>query len=122
MKKFILKLSFIILLLIIPVNLSANENTKTPLECLQSKVYKAYIYHSGNWHTGKIFINQNENGYRLESYSFSDVFIGNGQRLEGSFIGGEELIRLNPNNELAINNNFTHYVEIMGLNAYIIGN
>lgn len=122
MKKLILKFSLIVILLVIPANLSASECTKNVFRISQSNVYDAYMYQGGNWHTGRIVIEQTQNGYRLISYNFSDVSTFNGQPLQGRFYDGERLTPLNPNNELAKKNNFTHYIEIQGIRAYIVAN
>lgn len=120
MKKIILKLLFVSLLCFAAIEAKSNEPFNSISKCLQEKSLKAYIFYQGTWHEGFIMFNQTENGYQLTKYQFNDIYI-NGSPLNGYF-NYEKFTKLNPNNELALKNNFTHYVNIQGLNAYIISN
>lgn len=122
MKKLLFILSFLFISNSFLVNAKSSYTINKSRVSFQQTVYEAYAFHNGYWHKGRISINQYQNGYQLVSYSFNDISNYNGQPLSGNFYQGQQLIRLNPNNELAKANNFTHYVEIQGLKAYIIAN
>ncbi|MFV8327631.1 hypothetical protein [Flavobacterium sp. ZS1P14] len=122
MKKTFLQFSLVFLLFGLTTNLKASTPIKPCSEYLQSNTYEAYMYHNGNWNKGRITMRQTENGYVLSTYSFSDIYTINGQQLSGNFYADQRLTRLNPNNDLAKNYNFTHYVDIQGVKAYIIAN
>jgi len=85
----------------------------------QNKSIAAYIYFQRTWYTGYIYYSTAPDGYKLESYSFDQMYIG-GQAFSGYFYGQEKFIPLNPNNELAKQNNFTHYVITREIPIYII--
>lgn len=122
MKKTFLHFLLIFLLFGLSNNSEASVITKSHIKCLQQNSYKSYIFYNGNWHTGEIRMRQTENGHILSSYSFDDIYLMGNQTLSGYFYPDQQLIKLNPNSDLAKNNNFTHYVEIQGLRAYIIAN
>ena len=86
----------------------------------QDRTFKAYILSKGEWHEGLISIS---NGV-LSSYGFSSLEdrINTGGQLTGYFRGDERFVALNQNNKLAIEYNFTHYVDFNGYRAYIIAN
>ncbi len=120
MKNYFLPLLLVLLFFSSSPNLNANTPTNSSCESIQTTSYNSYIYFSGNWHTGKIWIQQTQNGYKLLSYNFDSVHNVNGHKLSGDFDQRHSLTKLNPNNELAKQNNFTHYVTIQGLKAYLI--
>ena len=81
------------------------------------------MYHQGQWHTGFINYTTTQNGYELTSYQFDTVSSQQtGQKLTGYFNSDAKFINLNPNNNLARQYNFTHYINIQGITAYIINN
>ena len=83
----------------------------------------AYIFHQGQWHTGFINYSTTQNGYKLTTYQFNTISsLQTGQKLVGHFYDDTKFTNLNPNNNLARQHNFTHYVSIEGFNAYIISN
>jgi hypothetical protein len=95
-----------------------SDNLDFKSECIQTYEYDAHIYYSGYWHTGKVWINQSKNGYKLLSYSF-DLQLTNGN-FSGDFDERlHRLYELNPNNELAKRNNFTHYITVQNIKVYI---
>lgn len=93
---------------------------KVEYKVKQSDSIKAYIYYQGVWHEGYITYNKTENDYTLNEYQFNDLYLMGGRPFSGYF-RGQRFTQLNPNNELAKQYNFTHYVEIQGTRVYIIG-
>ncbi|MFH6951447.1 hypothetical protein ACHRV6_23370 [Flavobacterium sp. FlaQc-51] len=122
MKKYLLLTSLLLSVSMFSSRLKESNFNKTVFSYVQQSSYEAYAFHNGSWHTGRIYIRQNQNGYQLISYSFNDLYMFNSQPLAGDFLQGQRLTPLNPNNELAKRNNFTHYVNIQGINVYIIAN
>lgn len=94
---------------------------KQPTEIIQERSIKASIYVRGEWYYGDIKYVQHQQGYTLTYYSFPSLEIPGQGQFSGSLSNSSKFIALNPNNEYAKNYNFTHYVEIMGLRAYITG-
>ena len=122
MKKLLSTFCFLIIFSTVSVNASTVNTIDNPIKLTQQSNYEAYVYYQGNWYTGMIYTRQSENGFQLSSYSFRNLYIFNGQQFSGNFNQEQRLVRLNPNSELAKNNNFTHYVNIQGVNVYIILN
>lgn len=84
----------------------------------QERSYRAYINKQNKWLNGYVNVS---NG-KLTDYQFDNID-SNGSN-QGKYITGQEqFYTLNPNNQLAINYNFTHYVDIAMLGrVYIISN
>lgn len=84
----------------------------------QERSYRAYINKQNKWINGYIYVN---NG-KLTDYQFDNIDSNSSN--QGKYITGQEqFYTLNPNNQLAINYNFTHYVDISLLGrVYIIAN
>ena len=121
MKKFslFLTLTFIIITLssfrhsasdFSPKSNSLNEIHK------QQQTVNAYVWWGGNWRTGYITYVRTQQGYKPISYQFEDY--GNDQ-LRGQFFPGERFTPLNPNNNLAKQNNWTHTISVQGVAAYL---
>jgi hypothetical protein len=100
----------------------SNNITKHSIEVIQERSAKATIYVRGEWHYGYINYQQYPDGYVLTSYRFQTIELPGQGQFSGVFPNNQfKFIALNPNNEYAKNYNFTHYVDIMGLRAYITG-
>lgn len=99
----------------------SNNVIKHPTELIQERSIQASIYVRGQWYNGSIKYVQHQQGYTLLSYSFPSLEIPGQGQFSGSLSNSSRFIALNPNNDFAKNYNFTHYVEIMGLRAYITG-
>lgn len=100
----------------------SNNFVKQPTEVIQERSIKASIYVRGEWYYGDIKYVQHEQGYTLTSYSFPSLEIPGQGQFSRAFPNNQfKFVALNPNNEYAKNYNFTHYVDIMGLRAYITG-
>lgn len=84
----------------------------------QETRYKAYFNRQNKWHDGYVFVSEG----RLTDYQFENL--ENVGSIQGKYITGQEKIyALNPNNQLAINYNFTHYVDVAMLGRiYLIAN
>lgn len=115
------KILFVLCFSVFNTTFSSNI-VKRPTEIVQERSIKASIYFRGEWHYGYIKYQQQQTGYILTSYQFETIEMpGQGQFI-GYFPNNQfKFVALNPNNEYAKNYNFTHYVDIMGLRAYITG-
>lgn len=113
------KILFILLASILTTSFTTKSNPiKT--EISQESNIKASIFAKGQWHNGYIRYQQNQSGYTLISYEFSTLETYNGTGFTGQFLDRQaKFTALNPNNEYAKRYNFTHYVDIQGLRAYI---
>jgi len=120
MKNYFLPVLLVLLFFSSSPNVNAKTSVMSSCESIQTTSYKAYVNSNGNWHTGTIWIQQTQNGHQLLSYNFDSVHSGMGHKLAGDFDQRHRLTKLNPNNELAKQNNVTHYVTIQGLKAYLI--
>ena len=112
------KILFILLASILTMSFTT-KSTPIKTEISQESSIEASIFAKGQWHRGYIKYQQNQNGYTLISYEFSTLETYNGTGFTGNFGSGARFITLNPNNEYAKRFNFTHYVDIQGLRAYI---
>lgn len=122
MKKLMLNSLLIFLIFIPTVSLKANESKFPHLTFLNLNSIEAYVFYQGNWVKGSITYEATQQGYTLKSYNFSQVYLAGGQTLSGYFYDGQRFTQLNQNNELAKKYNFTHYIDIQGIRAFIISN
>lgn len=113
---------FSMLVAILPVTTFLNPVEHLPNAVYQSRSIKAYINHQGQWHTGYIYYEPQQNGIRLTNYQFDTMYTVNGQSFSGNLGGNERFVPLNQNNNLARTYNFTHYLDLQGVRAYIISN
>ena len=67
----------------------------------------AYIMMQGNWMHGTISVNRTQNGDRPYRYDFPGM---QGVQTSGQFYPDTRFTPLNPNNQYAIRNNFTHTI------------
>lgn len=95
-----------------------NLNSKFLKSKLQETRYKAYFNSQNKWYYGYVYLTDG----KLSDYQFENLE-SNGS-VQGKYVTGQEkFYQLNPNNQLAINYNFTHYVDITMLGRiYIIAN
>lgn len=114
------KIFFLILIGTLPMTSFSNSSNLIEKTIIQSNSIKAYISYQGNWHTGYIYYEQGQNGVRLIQYRFDTI---NGLTgFSGNFGGDENFTPLNPNNSFAVKYNFTHFIDLQGVRAYIISN
>jgi hypothetical protein len=121
MKKLILLSFFLIFLTsFVGANNQTNKiiNTDVFKSNLQETRYKAYFSRQNKWYNGYVYINEG----RQTDYQFENL--ENTGSVQGKYVTGQEkFYTLNPNNPLAINYNFTHYVDVAMLGRiYIIAN
>jgi hypothetical protein len=116
------KIIFSIYIGILPITTFPNFTEPILKYVNQSNSIEAYMSYQGNWHTGKIYYEQSQYGIKLLQYNFETINTLTGRGLRGSFDGNEKFIALNPNNDFAIKYNFTHFIDLEGLKAYIISN
>ena len=76
----------------------------------QQQTLRAYRMAGGQWQQGTVSYQRTQYGYKPISYDFSNYQGGTRNR----FFPDARFIPLNPNNKLAIQNNWTH---IIGSNA-----
>ena len=111
---------FICLTLSVGANNQTNKiiNTDFFKSNLQETRYKAYFNRQDKWYNGYVFLNDG----KLTDYQFENL--DSTGSVQGKYVTGQEkLYTLNPNNPLAINYNFTHYVDFAILRKiYIITN
>lgn len=88
-------------------SLPESFNPTTEISCQKQKrtVY-AYRMAGGNWQRGKVSYSKTQYGYKPISYDFGN-YRGGGR---GNFLAYAKFTRLNPNNRLALKNNWTHSV------------
>jgi hypothetical protein len=82
----------------------------------QQQTVDAYIMWGSNWRRGQITYSSTQQGYKPISYQFEDY--GNSQ-LRGQFFPDQRFSPLNPNNQLAKQNNWTHTISVQGVTAYL---
>ncbi len=87
-----------------------------PWEVAQVRSVPAFIMWGGNWRSGQVSFIQTEYGYKPVSYQFEDY--GNNQ-LRGQFYPDQQFMSLNPNHQLAKQNNWTHTITVQGSTAYL---
>lgn len=80
----------------------------------------AYMWWDNNWRSGNITYIRTQQGYTPVSYNFGDTQHRGGSisPLRGYF-SGDRFVPLNPNNELAKKNNWTHIITVEGIDAYL---
>ncbi len=76
----------------------------------QQQVVPAYALCGGNWYSGQIAYIITDQGYKPLYYWFNDFC---GRQLQGQFYN-ERFVPLNPNNQLAKQNNWTHTISLNG--------
>jgi hypothetical protein len=120
------KISVFTTITFLVITLSSFKNSSSDFSVRSSslkEIYKqeqtvdAFIMWGGNWRKGRITYMSTQQGYKPISYQFQDV----DYRLKGKFFS-EKFTPLNPNNELAKANNWTHTIGIQGTTAYLILN
>lgn len=116
------KILFSVLIGVLPITTFSKRSI--PIEKIigQQNYVKAYVSYQGQWHTGYIYYEQTQYGTKLTQYRFDTIYLVNGQSLSGNLGGNERFTTLNPNNPLAVKYNFTHYIDLQGVRAYIISN
>ena len=72
----------------------------------QQQTVSAYRMAGGNWQRGTVSYKRTQQGYKPVSYDFSGYRGGS----RGGFFPDARFTPLNPNNKLAIQNNWTHMV------------
>jgi len=82
------------------------KSIKNPNMLQQQQTASAYRMAGGNWQRGSVNYQITQQGYKPISYDFSAYRSGG----RGSFYQDSRFIPLNPNNKLAIQNNWTHMV------------
>ncbi len=75
----------------------------------QQQTVDAYIMIGGNWIRGQITYVRTQQGYQPIRFWF-------GQELRGEFWPDQSFIPLNPNNQLARQNNWTHTISVQSFN------
>jgi hypothetical protein len=78
----------------------------------QETTFDVYVMQGGNWIKGQITYVRTQQGYTPIRYHFSD-------QLRGEFWPDQRFMPLNPNNELAKQNNWTHTISVGGATAYL---
>lgn len=113
-------LSLFFILFVINTEAINSSESNSYSELVQEKYITAYTFIKGRWYEGTIYYTQKSNSYELFNYFFKDAPSIYGSGLNGKFQDNERFVKLNPNNELAIKYNFTHYVDIDGIRIFII--
>lgn len=94
----------------------SNDYSSTLQQQQQQQTVDAYVMWGGNWRRGQITYSSTQQGYKPISYQFEDY--GNSQ-LRGQFFPDQIFSPLNPNNQLAKQNNWTHTISVGGATAYL---
>lgn len=75
----------------------------------QQQTVDAFIMIGGNWVSGQITYMRTQQGYQPIRFSF-------GEQIRGEFWPDQRFIPLNPNNQLAKQNNWTHTINVQSFN------
>lgn len=95
------------------VNTKSFESSATIQQQIQT--VDAWRMAGGNWQQGTVTYESTQQGYRPISYDFSNYT--NGGR--NQFMPDARFMPLNPNNELAKKNNWTHTISSMAGTLYL---
>ena len=98
-------------LLLLSFNLNANKclnNTTHQKMSPNENMVKAYVLIKNNWVSGYVFIS---NGY-VTRVQFDDITDGYRVIVRAQLYQKVPVSYLNPNNPIAINNNFTCFIDI----------
>ena len=91
--------------------------------CIKAQnAIKGYIYTREGWSEGFLTVKRTETGYQLTSYQFDALNNGNPERISPYDYSRYNFTRVNPNNPLAVQNNFTHFVTIGDFTVYTMLN
>jgi hypothetical protein len=96
-------------------NLLKNENYTSTFKQSQVQTVYAWRMAGGQWQQGTVTYERNQFGYRPMSYDFSNYT--NGGR--NNFAPDVMFTPLNPNNDLAKKNNWTHTIRSMAGTLYL---
>lgn len=116
LKIFALVLSVVALISVGNSSQSAASNALSNFSSQQSYSADAYILGGNGWIKGFITYNKTQQGYVPVRYYFQNV---GGRELKGNFYNGDSFTPLNPNNQYAKANNFTHTIKVPGATAYL---
>lgn len=75
-----------------------------------------YVFHQGNARDITLILVRTQSGWKCINYYMEDPIV---RVYEGQMGDGERLVPLNPNNNLALTYNFTHYVSTPQGTAYL---
>ena len=107
------------LLLILALSFYQTSFTQSQYDTQSQYELDAWIDIRGNFYSGNIRVNRTQNGDRPYSYCFPGT--GGMRGYIPFFEDDNRFTPLNPNNPLAIQNNFTHMISIPSLwTAYLI--